>query len=292
MALGQPYKITRKAILIGAPGSGKGRLHGVDNDLINTKQYYTSPRGGRFYDHEVVILNNPSVNQVIDEIHGSDKTYQTVYFSGHGYDDVDGHNICLRDANLPAELLFNNSSKYQMVIADSCRRYYHTISGLPKELEEYLYADGYSMAREIMDQYIFQSPPGKMLMLAASLNQYAIDNRDGKGGEFTLALLKGVYETKGHSGYQAIFPDQAMANAMYWLKQERQKQVPELINIEGNLQVPIGLASSTFLRQEVVETNRLQIQQQLERSRKMQNNQAAVCIGIAAIFLLTRFNQD
>jgi hypothetical protein len=278
----------RKAVLIGSPGYGNNLLHGVKNDLENVCEFLMSPRGGMWRPSEITVLTDPTIDEVIAAIHSSYADYQFVYYSGHGYQDHSGIDcICLDGNDMQDNYLFNAHCPRQLLVLDSCRKYYHTISGFPKELEQWQYADGYSAARKIFDNYILNSPPGKMKMYAAAAGEVAIDNRYGHGGEFTLALLKGIYNSKVDKGYVAIFPEKALALAKQNLIQERQKQVPEIVNVEGKLHVPLALASPEFIRKEVVDRKRQQIniRQQFERSRKRRTNQNAAGLIIAGLVL-------
>ena len=54
------YSITRKAILIGCPGSGNNFLRGVAEDLTNMKDFLESDKGGRWFTNEIVTLSNPT----------------------------------------------------------------------------------------------------------------------------------------------------------------------------------------------------------------------------------------
>lgn len=288
--MNQPLYIppTRKAVLIGSPGRGEDRLHGVENDIENYYQFLLSPRGGAWREPEIIVLADPTMDEVLNAIHSSYADYQFVYFSGHGNQDIYGNNfICLDGNDLQDDYLFNAAGPRQFLLLDSCRKYYHTISGFPKEMERWKHADGYSAAREMFDRYILNSPPGKMKMYAASPGQVAIDNRDGHGGEFTLALLKSIYNVNIDSGYHAIFPGAALNDAKRILQSERLKQIPELVNIEGDLQIPLGIASPQFISKELVEQRRHQmnIRQQFERSRKRQSNQTAAGFIIAGLLI-------
>ncbi|MBL7759147.1 MAG: hypothetical protein JNK08_00465 [Sediminibacterium sp.] len=154
-------------------------------------------------------------------------------------------------------------------------------------MERWKHADGYSVAREIFDYYILNSPPGKMKMYSASAGQVAIDNRDGHGGEFTIALLKGIYNVSISSDYHTVFPAAALEDAKRNLQAERLKQVPELVNVEGDLQVPLGIASPQFISKELAEKRRqqLNIRQQFERSRQCRSNQTAAGLVIAGLII-------
>ncbi|MBL7759146.1 MAG: caspase family protein [Sediminibacterium sp.] len=132
--MNQPLYIppTCKAVLIGSPGRGEYRLHGVENDIENYYQFLLSPRGGVFYEHEIIILADPTMDEVLDAIHSNYADYQFVYYSGHGSQDMDGNDfICLDGHDLRDDYLFNAQGPRQFLSLDSCRKYYHTISGFP-----------------------------------------------------------------------------------------------------------------------------------------------------------------
>ncbi|MES2331228.1 MAG: caspase family protein [Bacteroidota bacterium] len=276
---------TRKGILIGSPGSGRNRLRGVANDMINKHEFMLSPRGGVWRKNEISVLDNPTIVEVITEVHSSCADFQEVYYSGHGCQDEAGNEfICLQDGNLSVDYLFNQNGPRQFAILDSCRKYYATISGFPKEVERRQYATGYSEARAAFDNYILNSPSGKMIMYATGTGDVAIDNRDGHGGEFTLALLKGIYSIEATQGIQPVFPAAALQNAKRILLESGHSQIPELINLEGALNIPLGLASPDFLQQDIVLQHRQQIMQQMAQSK--QQNTAETAIGVALIGLV------
>lgn len=288
--MNQPLYIppTRKAVLIGSPGHGENRLRGVEKDIENYYQFLLSPRGGVWYEDEIIVLADPTLDEVLSAIHSSYADYQFVYYTGHGYKNSHGNDfICLDGNDLQDDHLFNAEGPRQFLLLDSCRKYYHTISGIPKEMEKWAYADGYSASRKMFDRYILNSPTGKMKMYAASPGQVAKDNRHGHGGEFTLALLKGIYDCNVSSGYHAIFPQAALADAKAILKRKREEQIPELVKVEGNLKVPLGLASPEFIRKDTVGQYRYQmhIRQQFERSRKRRSNQTVAGLVVAGLLI-------
>ena len=76
--------ISRKAILINAPSSGKRLLPGSISDVNNYKNFLLSNRGGAWDEPQIKVLNNPSKQQVLDLVHSTEVHYNSIYFSGHG----------------------------------------------------------------------------------------------------------------------------------------------------------------------------------------------------------------
>lgn len=243
------HKPTRKAVLIGSPGKGKKRLPGVPNDLVNMRAYLRSPRGGAWHPDEIETLDDPIALHLQCSIRDAVADYVFIYFSGHGYMDEWYNNlVCLKDSDLIDHDLFNMHSPRQLIIVDACRSFYYTISGIPEETEKWKYATGYSEARELFDSYIINSRPGKLILHSTSTGQPSVDDSNGMGGEFTLALLKSLFAEKAAYGHYPITVDRALGKTKQYLIASNEPQVPCVTFSEGDFEVPLGIASVNFIR--------------------------------------------
>ncbi len=233
---------------MGAPGSGKQRLPGVVNDLYNMNDYLQSPRGGAWYANEIEILDNPSTWDVQDAINNAIADYVFIYFSGHGFMDEWKNNlVCFKDYNVIDCNLFNPVSPRQLIIIDACRCYLPTISGIPGEVEKWQYADGYSEARELFDRYILGTGPGRMILHSTTEGEFAYDERNGRGGEFTLALLQCLFAEKTASGYYPVSVSRALDNTKKSLREANEPQLPCITFHDGNFEVPLAIVSANFI---------------------------------------------
>ncbi len=283
---------SRIAILVGAPGSGKDRLPGVPQDMVNLEQYLLSPRGGAWNQSEIQLMYDPSCYEVLKAVQAAIADYVFVYFSGHGFMSGNAQNfLCVKDGYLEDHELFNIVSPRQLITCDSCRKFYHTISGFPEELEQYQYATGYSEARAVFNSYIINSKPGRIIIHSTSTDQYAIDNLDGHGGEFTLALLDSLYSFKPFvSGYHPMTVEKILDRTVLKLKEAGEEQIPEITYSLGELSVPFGIASLSFVKKQAVMDARRDRLNDLKRRQDQQNNQNILAGAFFAGLLIYAFS--
>lgn len=119
-------------------------------------------------------------------------------------------------------------------------------------MEQYQYVEGFTEAWQIFNQYITASKPGKIIVHATSQNEPAFDHRYGRGGEFTLALVHSLYSYKSYYGTYPITIQSAFEKTVKRLCNSHEKQIPEITYMEGELTVPLGLASSNFIYRQTV----------------------------------------
>lgn len=235
--------VTRKAIVICAPGGesyGTTYLPGVKADRSAMKNYYRSEAGGCFYDHEIEVLWNPSIDEVNKTIAQSQSDYCTVYFSGHGYIDAVSQMqfLCLADGDLPLSLLIGGAPR-QLIIIDACRNYLASIGAIPKEEESYLNFLGPSLVRELFDEFIMQSPHGVTIAFGSQRGQKARDTETG--GLFTRSLIQVSTQLVAPTGYQFYTIDNLVRLTHHQLKMNGSQQVPSLYK-QGDLRVPFAVA--------------------------------------------------
>ena len=108
--------ITRKAILIGCPGSGKNYLHGVGQDLQNIHGFLCSDKGGRWFNNEITILANATPERTLTLIHSTIADYVFIYFSGHGYTSHINKRMLMFGTKPIPDLYFLNKSPRQLIV--------------------------------------------------------------------------------------------------------------------------------------------------------------------------------
>ena len=283
----QNIEPVRKAILIGVPGSGKKYLPGVQYDVQNKFDYLCSPRGGAWLPEEIVTVFDPTVEEMACLVEWALSDYAYVYFSGHGL-MMQGSNFLRLKDDLILDLdLFNVNTPRQLIVSDTCRKYLPAISGIPEEMERWMAATGFSEARQIFNNYILNSPAGRMIIHGTQEGEVAKDSVHRDGGVFTLSLLKALHSFKSSAGYYPIMVKDAIEKAREILKADRSKQIPQITFEQGNLQVPLGISSSNFLnKQEIIENrNRIlyQFQEHQQKTREANTNTLLLTAGIGII---------
>jgi hypothetical protein len=86
--------MNRRALIIANPGERgrEGYCDGVNKDVDNYQAFLTSPVGGLWREHEIVVLRQPSRAMTMIEV-GRQKgvDYSLTVFSGHGYHVADNN---------------------------------------------------------------------------------------------------------------------------------------------------------------------------------------------------------
>jgi hypothetical protein len=104
------YSPTRNAILLGAQTPRGFFLAGVPKDVEQVGTYFRSPNGGAWKENEVLPMYNPTWQQAIAKVKDSVADYSIIYFSGHGYTNLQGElMICFPNGDVPVRYLFNDS---------------------------------------------------------------------------------------------------------------------------------------------------------------------------------------
>lgn len=230
--------ITRNAIIISCPGQEEHFLRGAAKDVKNMFNYLTSPRGGNWKKHEIFCLNNadwPEVKRLLDRCTAD---YQFIYFAGHGFSDKNRKRfLVFNDQSVEDIKLFTHNSK-QLIIADSCRAQYATISGIPPAEDIYSSFTGVSEARAAFDDAIKRSQNGKMIVYATAHNNEAEEERYGRGGAFTLSLLVAALDFKTGLNLCPVMIEDLLPTVKRTLIRQKYTQTPHLAFRTGNLRVP------------------------------------------------------
>lgn len=275
---------TRKAVLIGCPGSGNSFLSGVKQDLENVSKYLQSEKGGVWYKHEIEPIYNPSYTQVKKAIEKAIADYVFIYFSGHGYTDGDtnARMICLKDYYISDKHLLNNSYR-QLVLIDACRNEVRPgISGIPDYEPEWHYFTG-SPVRQLFDNYIKSSPAGKLIVHGTQRGEYSYDS--STGGMFTNALLNIGTRIKADQKYSQVSIRTVLNYVPQVLQPQGNSQIPSIAYKTGNLTVPFAIGVPKSAPQKTF--NRLP-QRQLATSKASSSNDwlalgfGLLVLGIAA----------
>lgn len=231
---------TRKAILIGSPGNKNNFLKGVKHDLENLSKYLQSEKGGVWYESEIKPLYNPSYFQVKQEIDNAIADYVVVYFSGHGYTDTEKNQrmICLKDYYISDKHLLNNSHR-QLILIDACRNEVgQGLSGLPDYEQDLSYFEG-SPVRRLFDNYIKNSPAGKLIVHGTQRGEYSYDS--STGGMFTNALINIGTRIKAEEKYTQAQISNVLTYVPEVLQSQNNYQVPSIAFKSGNLTVPFAI---------------------------------------------------
>jgi hypothetical protein len=272
---------TRKAILIGCPGSGDSFLGGVKQDLENVSKYLQSEKGGVWYEDEIKPLYNPTYSQVQQVIKNAIADYVVVYFSGHGYTDTDNNArmICLKDYNISDKNLLNNSHR-QLVLIDACRNEVgQGISGVPDFEPQWEYFTG-SPVRELFDNYIKNSPAGKLIVHGTQRGEYSYDS--STGGMFTNALLNIGTRIKADQKYTQASISTVLNYVPRILQPQDNYQIPSIAYRTGNLTVPFAIGVPKY---NLPQTKRTVPQRQLATTNNTSSGGGWLALGLGLLVL-------
>jgi len=278
------HSVSRCAVLIGAPGEGQNYLRGVSADLHNIKNYLLSPNGGRFFPNEIISLSRAELSDVASVIQGVHVDYLFVYFSGHGYTEKLSNRrmLCLQDAYVEDLFLLDRSPR-QLVIVDACRNYAGAgISGIPQFGEEPDHFDGESEVRNLFDQLILHSSPGRMIIHGTQQGQYSSDS--SSGGYFTRALLEVGTNINAEGNYTWSSVENILHYVPSVLERNKNFQVPEITYETGNLRVPFAIGVPKPKFRNVLQPTLI--------SQKPQVNWNGIALTTLALLLLGAASSD
>lgn len=239
------YNVTRKAIIVGAPGGGRTkRLTGVKPDILAYPSFLRSSRGGRWYDREIIVLEDPTATELLTVTQTAYADYLHIYFSGHGYTDAGSgcRMLCCKDGDVADIALLQGRSPRMFLTTDVCRDFLgEGIGSIPLPGPDYFDFTGEpSVARQLFDQAILASPAGKTILHGTQTGFKAADSKDG--GVFSQALLQVGSHMVIEEGYQLVTIEQVLYHVPDVLQKKGNSQVPDLIRISGNLSVPFAVA--------------------------------------------------
>ncbi|HMV09287.1 MAG TPA: caspase family protein [Cyclobacteriaceae bacterium] len=234
--------VTRRAILIGAPGSGENHLYGAASDLRMMREFLESPKGGSWLPQEISVLSNPNWSELALRIVWCHEDYVMIYFFGHGFTDAETGNrmIVLRDHPMQDLELLTKSRK-QLVIVDACRNFVRGgLDGIPDFSQHESHFEVYS-TRELFDQMIVNSPEGHMIIHATKPGQYSVDTVNG--GMFTHTLLQECNQLQPVNQQIDCYAIDSLVKFLpHKLRELDSDQVPDVAYRTGNLSVPFVFA--------------------------------------------------
>ena len=203
--------MTRKAIMIGSPGSKNSAtyLKGVDNDLHHFVSFLKAPIGGSWEDEEIAGLYKCPSEDLIELFQSTNTDFLLVYFSGHGQQDLKETNVAINDTESISisQLISIIQSPKALIIIDSCRKFideeYSSFSGL-----EYLSFASLLYQPNTRDRYmeiISESATGIAIAYSCSVGENSGDTE--LGGSYTYSLIKTSlqwYESQNNEGVLSI----------------------------------------------------------------------------------------
>jgi hypothetical protein len=229
----------RLAIIISAPGGydrRTERLAGIECDVKNWKNFFSSNIGGAWEEEEMQVISDPTRTDICCLhvfVESHDYDYVVLTFSGHGeYDETTGENVYyINNCLIPESDLLLNVDR-QLSIFDACRVPVKDAFGLACFSEESALIKSFSNLREqdlrqwckrAYNDAIMRLPCLDARMYSCSIGETANDM--GTGGLFTLNLINGVKEIASrHSGI--IFVNEAFSKAKIDTESMNTKQTP------------------------------------------------------------------
>jgi hypothetical protein len=185
----------RRALIIFCNNTSSGRLNGPTADNTNLRNHLTSYLGGDWYDSEILSLNNPTQQQVINAVANflSGADYSFTVFSGHGWINTDENRtqyLEVSNGDISLMKLISDSPR-QTILIDACRGFYspsgQTLTKGMSGVYENFTGDPMS-TRRIFDNAVLAAEEGITVLYAANENQSAVDS--DRGGVYTYSVLK------------------------------------------------------------------------------------------------------
>jgi hypothetical protein len=244
--------VSRKAVMICCPDKDGSPLPGTALDIRNFKNYLLSPRGGAWLECEIVVLTDPDLNTAYRTVCQTTVDYLLVYFSGHGATANNERLIKFKDGLAVDQWFMTGNSPRQLMLVDACRIRLAAIGAIPGAEEEFSSFIGESEARTLFDQYILQSPPGKMIVHATRKGEVALETTS-LGGIFTYYLLESATYMCTVTDYLAVGILQVVGKVRQNLREDGYKQTPVLAWQEGQLRVPFMISVPQMIIGGVVE---------------------------------------
>lgn len=276
--------VFRKALLIGCPGKDRHFLSAVEFDLLNMKNFLLSNRGGRWFNNEIEVLDNPTCNTLFSKIKKAISDYTFIYFSGHGWTHKDGRRMVNLQDDALCDLEFLNESPRQLTIIDACRKIpSHAISGIPETEPRFYRADGYYPARELYNSYILNSPVGKTII--HSTNHDTFSYAAPTGSQFTDALIKMAKLVKTSNYYPVSIPE-ILSLTTSELEKREETQRPTIAYEEGQMNIPFSFGFIQPVQALRKNHNSNIAKKNLPPNKTVSNNQLAV-LGLAILIALS-----
>jgi hypothetical protein len=219
----------RRAILIDAGNANPNNaLEGTAADVGSWEEYLMSETGGVWFKSEIILLTNPSIDEVKSAIAKADVGYGFVGYAGHGFSRVHSspyrfveNFVCLKNGDLSENYITPNAERATVVL-DSCR-------GVEQATYPFRAVEAASMNyqqsrhRQAFEEQLGSTETGTIRLYACQLN--AVAGEDKYGGYFTQSLI-----ASGNSiskvGIMTI--REAFDSAKVTVQRRDPKQVPEI----------------------------------------------------------------
>ena len=200
--------MTRKAIIIGSPGSKNSTtyLKGVDADLLHFAGFLKSPLGGSWENHEITELSNCPYQNLIELFQSTNTEFLLVYFSGQGQQNLKETIIAINDNESisVSQLISIIQTPKALIIIDTCRQFkddeHSTFSG-PKYLSFKSLLDQPN-TRDRYLQIISESAPGIAIAYSCSVGEMGSETE--LGGDYTYSLLKTSLEWYANQNNESV----------------------------------------------------------------------------------------
>lgn len=200
--------MNRKLVLIISDGgNGANHLKGVHIDENNYLNFFKSPEGGAWMDHEILVYDQNNFD--VDVLHAIDLgaraennpiVYYLIVFCGHGYTDELGR-IHL-EVRMDCDLLLENlqaavaRSRY-LIIADSCRAVVRLNEGgqvntlrmfsTSEDARRSAYA---TLCRNWYNAQLERTPRNMHMVLFSNSFDETAEEDSRKGGYYSYALMQ------------------------------------------------------------------------------------------------------
>ena len=184
----------RFAILIGCAGLGRQYRPGIEKDVNNFVEYLKSPKGGAWYENEILPLLNENKNTILTAINNVDSKYDyvLVVFSGHGnYSFIlDKRRLYTNENEYFYETDIQGLALKQMTIIDSC-------ACIEREISEEFRIKSFSALmegadltkdyRKLFDDWIISCPNQSISLYSCEKGEESSDT--GNGGLYAYNLI-------------------------------------------------------------------------------------------------------
>jgi hypothetical protein len=227
--------ISRKALLISAPGGDLSNTSAVNSDLETTRNFLLSPRGGAWAHHEIVTLSNPAIHEIAATVAEMNADYTITFFSGKSFSDGGGNRfLILGEGDFIQDVELLNDSGKQLVLVDACPEAF---------TEEVIHfvgkPDEFHLARRMYDKWIERCEPGQMIMHAHPGTTVDVKN----GGVFTQKLLQVASRIPSVENKFNLKSILAAGHEMpILLKTDGTGQGPDISYSRGNIKLPFAMA--------------------------------------------------
>ena len=228
--------ISRKALLISAPGGSTLSSDGLNSDLETTKNFLLSPRGGAWANHEITVLDNPDAAEIVAAVKEMQADYTITYFSGKSFADAKANRfLILHEGDFIQDTELLNDSAKQLVLVDACPEAFTKevihFTGKPNEFQ---------LARAMYDKWIQRCEPGQMIMHA---NDTASAVSTAGGGVFTQKLLQVASRVPAVDNKFNLKSILAAGHEVPQLMQDAGLQTgPGITYSSGNARLPFAMA--------------------------------------------------